>query len=57
MVQPAGIIEFIQKNGGKWRCAECWKLHAPAKFPVNREINRENEHKIASGEALNSNIH
>ena len=26
-----------------WRCAECWKLHAPTKFPINREINRENE--------------
>ena len=57
MVQPTGIIEFIQKTGWKWRRAECLKLHAPAKFPVNREINRENEHKIASGEALNSNIH
>ena len=41
MVQPAGIIEFIQKDGGKWRCAECSKLPALTKFPVNRENERK----------------
>ena len=29
-----------------WRCAQCSKLHAPAKFPVNRENNRENKRKL-----------
>ena len=46
MVQPTGIIEFIQKTGRKWRCAEYGKLHALTKFPVNRENNRENERKL-----------
>ena len=38
MVQSTDFIEFIQKTGRKWRCAQCSKLHAPAKFPVNRKI-------------------
>jgi hypothetical protein len=29
----------------RWRCAECSKLPALTKFPVNRENNRENERK------------
>jgi hypothetical protein len=28
MVQTTGIIEFIQKTGRRWRCAECSKLPA-----------------------------
>jgi hypothetical protein len=31
---------------GRWRCVQCSKLHAPAKFPVNRENNRENHQEL-----------